>query len=142
MSHFLVLVLLDSSAKHISAEEIIMEVDELMSLHSVDAANLGSQGAHWDAWRIGGRYDGIIGRSNRSSDSIEALVAANSCLMKDYPGDVVPFALVTPDGICYIEGDIGYFGQPSNMDPFWEDTFDRLRLQYGDCTAVVVDAHS
>ena len=36
---------------------------------------------------------------------------------------------------------MGIFGQPTDLDSSWDDTFDHLREQYADCVAIALDIH-
>jgi hypothetical protein len=74
--------------------------------------------AKWDWWRIGGRWDGAIkGEEAKSEDNginfnsqhenPESNTASTDFLLEK---QIIPFAIVTPDGEWHEEGDMGWWG--------------------------------
>lgn len=74
--------------------------------------------AKWDWWRIGGRWDGTIkGEETESEDNgfnfqpqhenPESNTASTDFLFEK---QIIPFAIVTPDGVWHEEGDMGWWG--------------------------------
>jgi len=74
--------------------------------------------AKWDGWRIGGRWDGEIkGEEAKSEDNgfnfhpqhenPESNTASTDFLFEK---QIIPFAIVTPDGEWHEEGDMGWWG--------------------------------
>jgi hypothetical protein len=65
----------------------------------------------------------------------------NVCVVGDLSGDSIPFAVITPDGECHREGEMGFFGQSFENDAYWEDRWDELREKWKESVAVVLDCH-
>jgi hypothetical protein len=93
---------------------------------------------------IGGRYDGLItGKEqhyNLSPDEFEKRYGvdvitpeANRCGVLDLPADIVPDAIVTPDGTWHDD-----LGQPWND---WEREARRILHQHSTHQAVALDCH-
>jgi len=59
---------------------------------------------HWDYWRIGGRWDGVIQNSPRESDNgfnwsaVHETLPNNTVILKDTEHDIQCYSIVTPDG--------------------------------------------
>jgi hypothetical protein len=149
MSHFLTLVFIPSYIVQQGTRAVIHEAHRLMMPYDLHPTPGGDNpdGA-WDGWEIGGRWHGTVARGSsidRDSGSIseadDLLLAMNSCRVQDLPYDLVPFAIITPDGILHAEGEMQEFGFAANLDPYWEDKYDRFREQYADSMAVALDCH-
>jgi len=74
--------------------------------------------AKWDWWRIGGRWDGAIKDEDRESEdngfnfnsqheNPEGNTASTDFLFEK---QIIPFAIVTPDGEWHEEGEMGWWG--------------------------------
>lgn len=150
MSHFLALAFVGAPVAQKGPSAIVDAVHRVMTLYTatmVEADSPDSPVMRWDGWHIGGRYAGLAARattsahSDASLDPESAALASNMCPVRDLPDELVPFAVITPNGRCLVEGTMGPFGYPYDLDPYWEDTYDALREQYAACTAVFLDCH-
>jgi hypothetical protein len=148
MSHFVALVFISPSVFLQGEQAILAETTRLLVPYNLwPTPNQYNPHGTWDGWEIGGRWHGTvmgrasIDRNDGTFGGFHSLLAMNSCPVRDLDYDLVPFAVVTPDGIWHVEGKMQEFGFASNLDPYWEDKYDQLREQYGDCLAVVLDCH-
>ncbi len=151
MSHYFALAFVTPNMQRQGAQAIAVEVARLMEPYNIHAASATAgeefnPHGQWDAWEIGGRNDGVImGRVSLSKESDdrseEGVLARNLCAVSDLPEDMVPFAVVTPDGAWHMEGVVGTFGDAFDLDMYWEDKYDELCERYADCLAVGLDCH-
>lgn len=148
MSHFLTLAFIAPDVARRGSTAIVEKVNQVMTLHAVHLLGSQTTSISWDAWQIGGRYNGLVGRLTITrTDGSSAVtimdepLCNNACPVSALSDDLVPFAIVTPDGTCYAEGKMGSFGYSYDHDPYWEDQYDALREQYADCLAVGIDCH-
>ncbi len=101
-------------------------------IYSLDSCNPRD---HWESWMIGGRWDGAVqdrwdGKRVEDDLAVEGELAQNSRRVADLPHDLIPYAVVSPDGIWHEQG----------FDPLaWAHEYRRLRSHYSDCLAIVVD---
>jgi len=109
----------------------------------------------WDWWVIGGRFNGVIRAEHRSSadgfnfDEEYQKLEENITSVEDYVEQIeknktqLPFAIVTPDGEWYEEGNMGWFAVVSNKNKKWEDdAIDILKEYSGKDYAIVgIDLH-
>jgi hypothetical protein len=148
MSHFFTLALIEPEVVRRSAQAIKNKIAQVMALHSVQLREDETPGAKWDSWQIGGRYDGLIMRGESGTaavlsgpDDLDDTLRRNMRLVHDLADDLVPFAVVLPDGTCHFEGVMEEFGYSSSHDPYWEDRYDAPREQYAECWAGGLDCH-
>lgn len=115
----------------------------------------------WDWWVIGGRWAGAInGIGDDMPESVNMFenregyehardirnsVRANSRTVANMPSPVpdnmIPYAILTPDGTWHEKGKMGWFGMSSDESDSWKDDARSLLAQYGNCLAVAVDLH-
>jgi hypothetical protein len=148
MSHFLALVFVRSSIVQQGNNEIVQEIIRLIApFDRYPTSDLYNPMGKWDGWEIGGRWINIlpevthVDKNSPSALSHQALLSQYSCRVSDLPYDLIPFAIITPDGRWYSEGAMRSFNVSTDHDPYWEDKVDSLRAQYADCVAVVLDCH-
>ncbi|MQL51792.1 hypothetical protein GFC01_05845 [Desulfofundulus thermobenzoicus] len=91
--------------------------------------------AKWDWWVIGGRYDGRVG-----SGSANPNIAPVSVLLEK---DVMPFAVVTPNGKWHERGKMGWFGMSfdNKEENDWTEKVRSIFEKHRDCLAVGCDLH-
>ncbi len=117
--------------------------------------------AKWDWWVIGGRWAGWIrgaedsmpnddvgsfGTSaHQQTRAIRNATLNNSRHVNEFPSpipdDVIPFAIVTPDGQWNQKGDMGWFGMASNEKDDWKDEARGILAAHPTALAVAVDLH-
>lgn len=106
--------------------------------------------AKWDWWRIGGRWNGEIKGTPQNSrdgfnfgaayESLESNCAPVRELMER---EVIPFAVVTPDGEWHERGEMGWWAIVTNEkdDVCWTDIVMDIYRKYPDHLAVGCDLH-
>lgn len=106
-------------------------------LYSLDSRNPQD---HWDtSWCIGGRWNGVVqGHSRTEGDSLDDATDAplqyNICHVNELPFSLLPYAVVTPDGLWYDRG-----VEDKQREQEWVDEFRALCEKYADCLAVGID---
>lgn len=90
--------------------------------------------AKWDWWEIGGRWDGLL-RHN-------AMNAAKLVASKKFD-ELVPFAVLTPDGEWHEQGRMGWFGHAQNEkeSAAWKKEVTEVLKHHADSVAVACDLH-
>jgi len=107
----------------------------------------------WDWWRVGGRWDGLlVGEVRRSDNGFNfgeehTQLRHNSrvvaSLPTPLPEDLVPFAIVTPDGAWHDRGRMGWWGMVSDAtdrDQWGAQVREQLAA-HPTALAVVLDCH-
>ncbi len=105
-----------------------------------------------------GRYDYLVGALEKSLNDpvaeghlppkVRRSYSGNICERKNLPPDIVPAALVTPDGEWHDLSDFGWrmLNEPSNGNreahAQWENRYRELIVAHQDCWVVEVWAHS
>jgi hypothetical protein len=116
----------------------------------------------WDWWVIGGRWAGWIRgiedsmpeAKNRFIHGEKAVndarivrnsVENNSRIVVEFPSpipdELIPFAIVTPDGEWHEVGKMGWFGCVSDEKEGWKDQARAILKRHDDTLAVAVDLH-
>ena len=142
MSHFFTLVLIPRDTKNV--EEA---VERLLAPYDENLPN--NTSPKWDWWRIGGRWNGrVMGRPRDSEDGYNfgpeySRLEENMAPVTALPEDLVPFAIVTPDGKWRGRGEMRWFGIAVNMKPSdeWISEVKRILEAHQDCIAVGCDLH-
>lgn len=104
----------------------------------------------WDWWVIGGRYDGEIQMAYRSDadggfnfgDDHHQL--KNNLATPEFILDhnIIPYAIVTPDGKWHQRGEMGWWGMDSNVNDNWDDEAAKILTEYKDkAYAIGLDCH-
>lgn len=94
----------------------------------------------WDWYRIGGRWDGVIRNIHVESqdngfnfgsqhETLEMNTAPISDILKN---EIVPFAIVTPDGKWHEKGTAGWFGMSYDEKEDWSKIAKAIFEQYKD----------
>ncbi len=147
MSHFYALAFVPQAVALQGPEAVRGHVDRVMALY---AASLLGESADtlWDSWEVGGRYDGNLARyapepggAMGTAFAGDLALQRNARVVGDLSFDLVPFAIVTPDGQTHMEGQMAAFGVPVDTDAYWEDRVDELREAHAECVAVGLDCH-
>lgn len=143
MSHFLTLAFIEPEVAQRGVQDVLEKVNRIMGVYTANLLHADDAIVRWDGWMIGGRYDGVVNQDQGARDAQVEKQALwrNMRVVHDLPEGVVPFAVVTSDGRCRMEGKMGPFGYSYDHDPYWEDTYDALCEQYADCIAVGLDCH-
>lgn len=105
--------------------------------------------AKWDWWVVGGRWDGEVQRTPRRSEGgfnfgdHHHLLEPNEVAVAEIHRDVIPYAVVTPDGEWHGRGEMGWFGMSSGDQPKdeWTAEVQRLYEHHSDCIAIGCDLH-
>lgn len=115
----------------------------------------------WDWWVIGGRWAGWVRGiedampedvnmfdDREASDRSKAVrrdVRNNSRHVSEFsspiPDDMIPFAIVTPDGEWHEKGSMGWWGCVSDAKSDWKDGARSILAQHPTALAVAVDLH-
>lgn len=104
--------------------------------------------AKWDWWVIGGHWYGEITGHPKSdekgfnlSPKFNRIKDNRSLVAPLLSLKILPFAVVTPDGQWYEQGNMGWFGQASDLKEDWPQQVKQLFETHPDCVAVSVDCH-
>ena len=83
----------------------------------------------WDWWVIGGRWDGTV--------------PGNAIPVSELTDEIIPFAMVTPDGEWHQKGDMGWWGMTSNemSEEDWVKEVNGILKVYSKCIAIGCDLH-
>ena len=102
----------------------------------------------WDWYHIGGRWDGWITGDERSSDqgynfgpqhqTIENNIATTQQALER---DVIPHAIITPDGEWHEHGQMGWWGIMITENEGWDIQARNILAQYPSHHLVILDAH-
>lgn len=102
----------------------------------------------WDWWSVGGRWDGDVrGEPRRSEDGYNfdnhRLLEHNETAVAEMAREVIPYAVVTPDGEWHERGQMGWFGMSSGEIPAdeWKAKVHTLYAQHSGCIAIGCDLH-
>lgn len=90
--------------------------------------------AKWDWWIAGGRYEGVVG------GAVDPNVAPVTVLLEQ---NIVPFAVVTPDGKWHERGEMGWFAivTREKEKDVWAKEVRNIFEKHKDCLAVGCDLH-
>lgn len=94
----------------------------------------------WDCWEIGGQFNGEITGRRIRPDVVR--IEDNRVpvpIMLEL--EIIPFALITPDGEWHERGSMRWFGPPLNLRDDWPDEVRKILSQHRECIAVGVDCH-
>lgn len=104
----------------------------------------------WDWWSFGGRWNGNIKNKYRGDKSgfnfddeyrtlHENLVQVELLIKRN----IVPFAILTPDGEWIDQGNMGWWAVVTDeVNPkVWERSCQKVYEKYSDCLAVGLDCH-
>lgn len=105
----------------------------------------------WDWWVIGGRWDGDLAGAEQLDDGQGGFnfgdefhtVERNVVRLADSKPSGAPYAFLTPEGEWVAKGEMGWWGI-SHGDAEaeeWEDTWTKVRQEYGENFAVQLDCH-
>lgn len=149
--HYLTIVLVEPN-DHVGIEdqvfELIRQYDENLETDPGNAY-LGNPNGQWDWYRIGGRYNNILNGAQESStdgfnfgkeyeDLSKNAVPAKNLLKLEHI--VVPFALVTPDGVWHQRRDRWDDNPVSFVD--WRRKVIQCYAIHANCIAVACDMHT
>ncbi len=115
----------------------------------------------WDWWVIGGRWAGWVrgigdnmpedvnmfenaegsARAKRERQAIKNNARHVSEFPSPIPDELIPWAIVTPDGEWHEKGSMGWFGMSSGDKPEWKDGARAILAQHPTALAVAVDLH-
>jgi hypothetical protein len=105
--------------------------------------------SHWDYWTIGGRWSGLF-TDLPSHDNDDEELQSNIARVRDIPDDIVPAAIVTPEGDWYagpIVMEDELFEAHRDKEELlprkhWDQEARALLSHYPGHFAIVVDCHS
>lgn len=110
-------------------EDMVKPNGDLMSTYNPNSK--------WDWYVIGGRWNNILVDKNGNK--------VNGGLAKSlvFDNDIIPFAVVTPDGQWYERGSMGWWGCFSNENKDWESKYYELfeNASKSNCDITIVDCH-
>lgn len=161
MSHFLTIVLVDKSSLRKDGadikgvvEEILAPFDGNLPVEQDEDGNWYNPNAHWDWWRIGGRWDGVVATGEHAPsddggfnfDGSHETLELNSAPVERVLADLehrLPFAIVTPSGDWHERGAMGWWGIVADEKPgdTWRDEARAVLRKFHNCLAVGVDCH-
>lgn len=102
----------------------------------------------WDWYRIGGRWDGWVTGNEQTSDNgfnfdaSHESVANNIATTKQaLKRDIIPHAIVTPDGQWHERGQMGFWAVLITENEAWDSEAKRILARYPGHQLVIVDAH-
>jgi hypothetical protein len=103
--------------------------------------------AEWDWWRPGGRFDGLLPQQSNNGyasedDALEPEWTRNMAKVADLPPDLIPAAIITPDGEWHDWYDDVKQFESSEREGKWDQIAKAILSQHRECIAVVVDYHS
>jgi hypothetical protein len=100
----------------------------------------------WDYWQIGGRWSKLFAVCPSVPEVRDENLEGNVARVNTLPADLLPYAIVTPEGDWWEEEGSGF--HLPNPEPEeeadrrkWELEANRLLCHYPDHLAVVVDCH-
>ena len=100
--------------------------------------------SHWDYLCIGGRWDGVIFGTPRRDDLVNAgeeheRLEYNCAPVRQLPEDLIPHAIVTPDGLWYEEAN--WASTEEAVKERWREEARALLKRHQNCLAIAVDCH-
>lgn len=154
MSHFFCVVLVPSDTKDIreKVEELLAPYSENLEVEPYTDTDgeltTYNPKSKWDWWRIGGRYDGYITANRQSSEdgfnfNARHETIKNNCRpVKELPENLVPYAIVSPDGEWHAKGEMGWWGMSDDTnEATWPHNSLMLFGNNADCLAIGCDLH-
>lgn len=128
----------DWNAEYVHAEDEEFTKHPMKSKHDPECFMCRGTGTYrstrnpeskWDWFEIGGRWDGEI--------------PGNRVLASKLSNDLLPHAVVTPDGKWHEQGEMGWWGMSFGDKPEeeWREKVRRLFLEFKESLAVAVDCH-
>lgn len=102
------------------------------------------EGAKWDWYVIGGRWEGSLYKEDETPDGDLSLnIRQIDDLQKNNP-DFYSYALLTPEGHWLERGQMGWFGTASNemSRADWKVVFQEILARYPEDYIVLVDCHT
>jgi len=105
--------------------------------------------SRWDWWVVGGRWNGEIAGNPHDDgdggfnygDEFHRIENNQIPVPEVLARDMLPFAIVTPDGEWHEKGEMMWFGMVANMREDWPQRARDLLERHLDCIAVGVDCH-
>ena len=98
--------------------------------------------AEWDEWCPGGRWDGLLPQQSSNSHALEPEWTRNMAKVADLPPDLIPAAIITPDGRWHDWYQDLEESEWPDSDRKWSQIAKAILAQHRECIAVVVDYHS
>ena len=151
--HFLTLVLVPDSNKTTSeilgcAHRMLTFYDRNLREPWTEYGEPENPFGEWDWMTLGGRWDGVVTgqavdwlASKRRREPFGSRVKRNLVKVRKLPPNLVPGAIITPDGQWHDEYED--FGQWSkDADPRWRELVHATFKMNSECYAVAVDCHS
>jgi len=105
----------------------------------------------WDWWVVGGRWNGAITSDPKNSEdgfnfgheyhNLESNTIKVAELPKPIPRDIIPFAIITPDGSWNEKGKMGWWGVVTDKQDDWVEVARQILEEHRNCIAVGCDLH-
>ena len=92
----------------------------------------------WDWWVIGGRWDGWITNAKTPGERLADNMAMTEQALER---NVIPHAIVTPDGEWHEHGRMGWWGILLTENEHWEYEAREILARYPGHNVVILDAH-
>jgi DNA-binding transcriptional MerR regulator len=102
----------------------------------------------WDWYRVGGRWDGWITGNEQSSEGgfnfgaqHETLENNTACTEQVIAREMIPHAIITPDGQWHERGQMGWWANLLTENETWDSDAKAILACYPGHHVVIVDAH-
>ncbi len=92
----------------------------------------------WDWYVIGGRWDGWITGRETDGEAVRDNVATTERAIER---DIIPHAIITPDGEWHEHGQLGWWGMLLTENDGWDAQARRILAGYPDHQLIILDAH-
>ena len=92
----------------------------------------------WDWWVIGGRWDGWITNAKTAGERLADNTATTEQAIER---NVIPHAIVTPDGEWHEHGKMGWWGILLTEKENWDSEAREILTRYPGHNVVILDAH-